>query len=278
MNIMGSSDGLTFVLKLPWTVSHSPGNPYEHLFRVSSHVSESNLGPRPLATGHLPDVERTPFIVFEHLRGVIRGSVHEMTVGQKSALRSAHERLSRLKPPEVIAHRTPHDYVASVFTRTARCREDHGPLSNTTRSCLDDFMGLQDAVDATSEHIVDWSGLFMHGDLHEGNIVFLGNEVRFLDLEDSAYGTPLLDLAYLRVQHLPPHSLDEMMQLLEGVDAGIVQTYEPLALIFAVSWTLERLTYLDSESVEPALMANSSQTAMRDYVKAKMKELKEHLF
>jgi aminoglycoside phosphotransferase (APT) family kinase protein len=274
VNIVGSCDGLDFVLKMPWTVTRSDKNPFEQLYRIADYVSQSGFGPRPLAIGQLNDEQKTPFIVFGYLEGAVYSSVDEMSFDQKRLLRKTHQEFTSLEPPGVPEFATPQAYVDSVFRAMTTCVGNYGPVSNWTQNSCEFFMGLHESVTAACDSVKQWSGGLMHGDLHEGNIVFSGEQVRFLDLEECALGSPFLDLAYLRVQQLPSHPVEVMTPLLADVEASTLRAYEPLALIFAISWTLEHLAYFDTGSVDSSLMQNYSQAAMREYADAKMKELK----
>ena len=273
VNIMGEVDSIRFVLKLPWVTGPSDMNRYLLLSEVSTHVSEHNLGPRALAQGNLRDAAHTPFIVLEHIDGMMIRSLGEVTAEQALALRSALDEFWTLTPSSARTHDSPHAYVERLLRALPSCPAESGELSGL----VDGFADMRNDLFRLCSDIEQWSGRLMHGDLHEGNIVFTRNGVRFLDLEECAYGEPMVDIAYLRVQNPSSHPAELMQETVGLVDMGAAHQYEPLALAFALSWTIEKLVALDSGLVEASLAERYPRKDMFDYTRVKLEELRTHL-
>jgi aminoglycoside phosphotransferase (APT) family kinase protein len=271
INIHARAGDLRFVLKLPLRSSLYSDNPYRSLYRIAAYVSQYGLGPGPLMTARLRDENRTPFIAFEFIDGMTPTAAYDFTHEQATLFSQGLKTLAGLKPPETRSCETARDYVEWQFSRTANL-----PPIGTAGSLLSKFVALQDDVLIAADRAEEWSGQFMHGDLHEGNIVFSEDGIVFLDFEECAHGEPLLDLAYLRVQRLPSNPADFIPRIV-GLREEAVKPYEPLALTFAISWTIQHLQYLESGLVDKSLAGNYTVSSMRSYAEAKIEELRGYL-
>jgi hypothetical protein len=99
INIRGHSENVDFVLKLPWSISLSGPTPYKRLYDISLYFNKLNMAALPLSMGRLSDVQETPFIIFEYVKGVIRDSVADTSSEEFRFLRNRLQFLSQQKPP-----------------------------------------------------------------------------------------------------------------------------------------------------------------------------------
>jgi Ser/Thr protein kinase RdoA (MazF antagonist) len=112
----------------------------------------------------------------------------------------------------------------------------------------------------------------MHGDLWEPNILFQDGAVLLLDFELCCIGDTLYDRAYLMeasdgppVKSLPDFLSDEILRHIEGL--------RPVALMSLVSWSLERLVYMDAGIVEPNLTSPHIRENVVRYSRMKLSRL-----
>jgi thiamine kinase-like enzyme len=113
----------------------------------------------------------------------------------------------------------------------------------------------------------------MHGDFHEANLVFTDDGARLVDFEYCAMGDSRLDLAYLRVQFEKSHPTNLVSSLAKNGDYNPISQFEPLALAFAIGWTLERLLLMDANKLESNAAKGLDPRQMRAYCRAKLDEL-----
>jgi aminoglycoside phosphotransferase (APT) family kinase protein len=271
INLRGSSQGYEFVLKLPWSISDYETNPYLHLFDLLAFLSKSGLATAPLAIGRFPDRKETPFMLLQYADGIARPSISQATHEELQSLNDTLRRLSQLRPPGLQRYKTPLAYLDEMHWRVVH----HEELSSTSADVMNlvstfrkEYTRFHPIIEALDE----WSETTMHGDLWEPNILFQDGGVLLLDFELCCIGDTLYDLAYLMeasdgppVGSLPNFLSGEILQRTEGL--------RPVALMSLVSWSLERLIFMDAGLVEPNLTSPQIRRNVIRYSKMKLSRL-----
>ncbi|MHA1768282.1 MAG: phosphotransferase family protein [Candidatus Thorarchaeota archaeon] len=277
INIRGRVGDSAILLKVPSLLPPFEENPYDRLFDVSTYLADAGLVPAALRVGRLEDNEMTPFIIYEFIDGERHPSLQDFSLGDLVALKTVRHTLSELSPPGVPTFRTALDYVESLFSRVSVVIDRHSPVESEVRDAVAEFLRLGDRLREHAEGIEDWSVKAMHGDLHEGNLIFSHGRAYLLDLEECAIGDPRIDLAYLRVQPTEYHNESLLLSLLDGATYDSIRPLEPLALGFAIGWTLERLVLLVSDRVERNATSGYTKDQMLSYVNTKLREFQKGL-
>jgi thiamine kinase-like enzyme len=157
--------------------------------------------------------------------------------------------------------------------------ENHVGLSNASQevgALVDKFAKMYPDVLSFSDSLGLWTPSLMHGDLWIPNILFHTGNIILLDFEDSAYGNPLYDLAFL---------LETPDSTSENIPPGIVRLEEmddvnnlrPVVLAYIINWSLERLLSMESGLIEQNLSTNESRSAIIGYTQGKISRLRSIL-
>ncbi|MFW9910180.1 MAG: aminoglycoside phosphotransferase family protein [Candidatus Thorarchaeota archaeon] len=271
INIQGTSEGRKIVLKLPWAITHFDSNPYSELGRLLAYLSRSKLATPPIAIGRLPDRNETPFMLLHYQDGRVHSSLLDASREELQTLKSTLQKLSRQKPPGLREYATPFDY----FTKFYDDIMYHNTLSQGSTEVLSLVSTFQEhhaRLSPEIETLEKWSRTLMHGDLWEPNILFQDGKVYLLDFEQSSYGDPIYDLAYLLEAQEKPLA-DKPPDVLYVDCSKRANSYRPVALIALISWSLDRLLYMDAGHVEPSLSTPTIKKNMLRYTRAKMSRL-----
>jgi aminoglycoside phosphotransferase (APT) family kinase protein len=274
INILGSSSGIEFVLKLPWAIKPLASF-YDFLHSVSKYYSNYGITSAPLASGMLDDDKETPFILFEYLPGDTYQNLNELDIDNLRHFKECLNVLYRQKPPDFLLHYSPFEYARAA---TVDIRED--PLlsecSDELNLLFQEFIKTHDSILRYSEE-VPWTGkqAVMHGDLWIPNVVFQSEKAFLLDLESCTSGNSHLDLAYLvESPKIPINLRTELPALLtRGFDFQTIDKLRPLALAHIVGWSFDRLLSMEAGFVEPNLNTPTSRIAVMEYTREKVVRL-----
>ena len=250
---------------------HFDSNPYLELNKLLTYLSKSKLATPPIAIGRLPDRNETPFMLLHYLDGKILSSLLDASRDELLALKSTLQELSYQKPPGLRKYATPFDYFTEYYDEIV----NHKFLSKGSKEVLSLVSEFRDCCTKLSpkiEMLEEWSRTLMHGDLWEPNILFQDGKVCLLDFELSSYGDPIYDLAYLLEAQERPLA-DKFPDVLYAECLQRVNSYRPVALIALISWSLDRLLYMDAGHVEPSLGTPTIKKNMLRYTHAKMSRL-----
>jgi hypothetical protein len=275
INIRGQSSDIDFVLKLPCSLSPHDSNLYNQLFDISMHFNKLGFAAQPLAKGKLSETNGIPFIIFEFIDGVTHDSLTDFSDHEISSLRNCLDRISQQKIPNLKRYKSPSDHVAFWYSLV----ENHVGLSNASQevgALVDKFAKMYPDVLSFSDSLGLWTPSLMHGDLWIPNILFHTGNIILLDFEDSAYGNPLYDLAFL---------LETPDSTSENIPPGIVRLEEmddvnnlrPVVLAYIINWSLERLLSMESGLIEQNLSTNESRSAIIGYTQGKISRLRSIL-
>ncbi|MFW9964131.1 MAG: aminoglycoside phosphotransferase family protein [Candidatus Sifarchaeia archaeon] len=272
INIRGQSNGIDFVLKLPWSTSIHDITFYKKLYDVSKFFHERGIASFPLAMGRLPDTKETPFLIFEYARGKIHDSLAEFATHEIESLKTCLKTLSHQKPPGLHRFKSASEHLNSTY----KLVDNHEGISIASRDVIeliDSFIEVYHQVLSHTDKLDRWSELVMHGDLWVPNIVLQSGKIILLDFEACAYGNQFYDLAYLLET---PANVSEHIPtgLVSAEDTDEVKKLRPLAVSHLIGWSLERLLSMESGLVEPNLNTKESRTAIIDYTHAKLFRLK----
>jgi aminoglycoside phosphotransferase (APT) family kinase protein len=273
ITLLTYSQGHTFVLKLPATKGPFRSHPYTREYKVMNFLSREGLCPRPVKIGRLNDEERTPFMVTEYVKGVVRPSLTEMTGEDLGNLRVALTHLSALRPPGVKSYRKPSDYLSSIAEVVEQSAQAATSLSRNLGRLLGSFQGVVERVGDLTDSSCVWSRRTMHGDLQESNVVIQPDRVVLIDLESCSIGEPLLDLAYLFSQDEGSMLSIRHEVLSAGDESRIIERLRPLAVISAVGWSLQFLERLEAGLIEDSALAPDAGARVSRYVEDKMQYL-----
>ena len=277
INLRGLLGALEIVIKLPSELGPFFPDYYERLFSVTKGLHSEGIAPKPMAYGLLDDVNETPFIIMEFVEGAQCHSLIDFSLSEIVKTVILRDKMTQLKPPDLPSY-SPQGYIQSVFMPLRSMDALFSLPERDVNLLLDRFMGAEDMLRNHSESITDWRNDFMHGDFHEGNIVFTNEDAILLDFEYSAMGDSKIDLAYLRIQPEIPYPNRIMASLTKNeVYTESFQKFEPLALSFAISWTLKNLRLLDAGCLEQNAMKGYNRSQLLNYAKAKLVQLDELL-
>jgi hypothetical protein len=221
----------------------------------------------------LDDVDDTPFIILEYVSGQQCESLVDFSLSQTVKTIALRDKMAGLQPPGIPSY-SPSDYVQSILN-TLQASESLFPFpEDDVHFLLQRFLERADSLLNLCETISDWSNTFMHGDFHEGNIVFTDEGACLLDFEYAAMGDPRVDLAYLRVQPERIHSERVMASLTRDETYNeVYKKFEPFALSFAIGWTLDKLRFLDAGSLEMNALSGHSRNQLLAYATVKLDQL-----
>jgi aminoglycoside phosphotransferase (APT) family kinase protein len=274
INIRGTSQELEFVLKVPWSIMHYDTNPYSKLFALLTYLSKFKLTEPPIAFGRLPDKNETPYMILPYVKGKIYSSIEDATREELLALKDTLHRLSLQKPPGLKKYTTPSEYMIEINDRISRNRF-LSSCSKAVESLIHSFQKQYTKLSSDVEALGTWSGILMHGDLWEPNILFQNGRITLLDFESCSYGDPLFDLAYLlEAADRPP--MTEPPFLLSSENRNLVKSYRPIALMALVNWSLERLLFMDAGQVEENINTSEIRDNIVRYTSAKLFRLGTH--
>ncbi|MHA2396759.1 MAG: aminoglycoside phosphotransferase family protein [Candidatus Thorarchaeota archaeon] len=239
------------------------------------HFNKLGFAAQPLAKGKLSETNGIPFIIFEFIDGVTHDSLTDFSDHEISSLRNCLDRISQQKIPNLKRYKSPSDHVAFWYSLV----ENHLGLSNASQevgALVDKFAKMYPDVLSFSDSLGLWTPSLMHGDLWIPNILFHTGNIILLDFEDSAYGNPLYDLAFL---------LETPDSTSENIPPGIVRLEEmddvnnlrPVVLAYIINWSLERLLSMESGLIEQNLSTNESRSAIIGYTQGKISRLRSIL-
>ncbi len=271
INIHGVSHECEFVVKLPWSTRHFAINPYGRLFDILTYLHGSNITTSALAVGRLHDKNETPFMLIEYSGGKPRTSVSHFSAAELLSLKDTLNRLSLQRPAGLPKYRTPVDYLTELHDRIAY----HEVLSvsgTEVRNLASAFLRRHEWLSPQIEVLGEWSGTIMHGDLWEPNILLHAGRAVLLDMESCSYGDPIFDLAYLlEASDNPP--LKEPPPLLYADTIERVNPLRTVALTSVISWSLDRLLFMDAGLVEPSLASAQTRADIIRFVHTKLSRL-----
>lgn len=271
INIRGTYEGSNFILKLPWSIKHFDSNPYSELNELLIYLSRAKLASPPIAIGRLHDRNETPFMLLHYLDGSFHPSIADASREELLALRNTLYELSHQKPPGRRKYATPFDYFAKFYDDIA----NHSALSRGSKEVMalvSSFQEHHKILSPKIERLEEWSRALMHGDLWEPNILFRDGKVCLLDFEFCSYGDPIYDLAYL-LEAKENSLTDRLPDILYADYLKDVNSYRPIALIALISWSLDRLLFMDAGHVEPNLNTPLIKKNMLRYTHAKISRL-----
>ncbi len=271
INIRGISEGTQFVLKLPWSKVHFDSNPYSELSRLLTYLSRSQLASPPIAVGRLPDRNETPYMLLHYLDGAAYSSITDASREELVALKNSLHDLSCQKPPSLRKYNTPYDY----FTKFSDDITNHNALSKGSTEVLSLVRVFQEhhaELSPKIEALEKWSRTLMHGDLWEPNILFQNGKVCLLDFEFCTYGDPIYDIAYLLEAKENPLA-DKPPKILYAENLNCVNSYRQIALTALISWSLDRLLFMDAGLVESNLNTPLIKKNMLRYTHTKISRL-----
>lgn len=271
INIRGVSHECEFVIKLPWSIRQFADNPYSRLHNLLTFLHKSAITTSPLAVGRLNDKNETPFMLLKYSRGKARSSISDFSADELLSLKDTLHRLSLQRPPGLRQYKTPLDYLMELHDRIAY----HETLSVSrpkVPNLLSAFSKQYARLCPRVETLDEWSGTTMHGDLWEPNILLQERRAILLDMESCSYGDPIFDLAYLleASDNLP---LKEPPLLLYGDTIERVNPLRDVALMSVISWSLDRLLFMDAGFAEPCFNSTAIRADIIGYVRTKLSRL-----
>ena len=271
INVLGQSDGIDFVLKLPASVPPFETFLYKRLFATSLFLSKTGSTTKPLVVGKLSDDADTPFIIFEYVDGVTHQDLADFSRHELESLRRSLQILSQQKPPGLTRYTSAHKYLTSIHEFV----ESHVPRSSCSQE-VDDllvmFGMIYSRVLTYTGSLKPWPFELMHGDLWAPNIVFRKGTAVLLDLESCAYGSRSFDLAYLlEADAEASQDLPEGLVLPEEMKE--VNKLRPPAVAYLILWSIERLLAMDAGFIEPNLTTQSIRSALINYARSKISRL-----
>ena len=275
INVLGQSDGIDFVLKVPALVPPYETSHYNRLFATSLFLGKTGVTAKPLAVGKLSDDADTPFIIFEYVDGVIHEDLADFTLSELESLRRSLLIFSQQRPPGLIRHTSAHEYLTSIHEIT----ENHTHRSRCSRE-VDDLLAsfgeIYPSVLTYTDSLRTWPSELMHGDLWAPNIVFRKGTAILLDLESCAYGSRFFDLAYLiEADAGASQDLPEGLVLPEETEE--VNRLRPPLIAYLILWSLERLLSMEAGLLEPSLTTKRIRSALIDYILSKITRLRSIL-
>jgi thiamine kinase-like enzyme len=271
INIRGISQGYEFVLKLPWSTKHYDTNPYSKLYNLLTYISRSKLTAPPIAIGRLPDKNETPYMLLQFFEGTTYSSITDASTAELQVLKDTLHKLSLQRPPGLSRYKTPFDYLQEVHSVIAY-HEFLATSSTEIIQLLGVFQEQYSKISPIIEALEIWSGTTMHGDLWEPNILFHDGRVLLLDFESCSYGDSLYDIAYLlEASNSPPR--EEPSLLLHAKDRKNVKSYRLIALMALISWSLNRLLFMDANLVEQNLSSPEINESILKYTRTKISRL-----
>jgi aminoglycoside phosphotransferase (APT) family kinase protein len=271
INVLGQSDGIDFVLKIPASIPPYKTSHYNRLFATSSFLGKTGVTTKPLAVGKISDDVDTPFIIFEYIDGVIHENLADFSQNEKESLRKSLQILSQQKPPGLTRYTSAHEYLTSVHglveshIHRSRCSQEVNELLSTFRKVYSRVLAYTDLLEP-------WSLGLMHGDLWAPNIVFRKGTVVLLDLESCAYGSCFFDLAYL-LEADAKASQNLAKGLVSREEIEDVNGLRPPVIAYLILWSLERLLTMEAGLLDPSLTAQRIRTALIDYTRSKISRL-----
>ena len=271
INVLGQSDGIDFVLKLPASVPPYETFHYNRLFTTSSFLDKTGVTAKPLAVGKLSDDADTPFIIFEYVDGVIHEDLADFSLSELESLQRSLLIFSQQKPTGLTRYSSVHKYLTSIHEFV----ESRVPRSSCSRE-VDDLLAtyrkICSLVLTYTDSLGPWPLGLMHGDLWAPNIVFRKETAILLDLESCAYGSRFFDLAYLlEADAEASQDLPEGLVLLEEMEE--VDRLRPPAIAYLILWSIERLLSIDAGFIEPSLTTQRIRSALVDYTHSKISRL-----
>jgi aminoglycoside phosphotransferase (APT) family kinase protein len=271
INILGQSDGLDFVLKLPASVPPYETSLYKRLYTISLFLSKTGATTKPLIVGNLLDDADTPFIIFEYIDGATHQDLTTFSHYEMESLRRSLQVFSQQKPTGLTRYTSAHEYLTSIHEFVG----SHVPRSSCSRE-VDDllamFRKISSRVLTYADSLGPWFLGLMHGDLWAPNIVFRKGTAVLLDLESCAYGSRFFDLAYLlEADAKASQDLPEGLVLPEEIEE--VNRLRPPAVAYLILWSIERLLSMDAGLIEPILATQRIRSALTDYTRSKISRL-----
>jgi len=255
------------VLKVPASAGDSASR-YRRLFGWYHQLAEHRLFPTPLEFGVVSHVETFPYMILEYVPGRLYSSPCTISSADMSRLLGSLSSFWRVEVSDVPRYNTPVDYLGQL-TRTLddfALGQLGSEIAQQTRDCLESLRDLCPSIEWCSDSTI-------HGDLSETNIVFAEDRVVFLDPENLAIADPVLDVAYLSIQAEHYECPDIIPRLLPKAARRGVEGHISLALMTVITWSLERLTLIDSGRVASRLSTDDIRGRIIRYVLRKLNYL-----
>ncbi|MEM2141803.1 MAG: phosphotransferase [Candidatus Thorarchaeota archaeon] len=277
INLLLVVDGRRMVLKMPCLRMHYSTNPFELQYRSYRTLSDEGIAPRPVSFGRLDDEYKTPFILLDFAEGMILDDLRLFGTVRLNQLSSLLNHLNSTHVPGLPAFRSPAMYLEALLSRLEPEVIISDGVSPDTTDLLHGLSELVGPLRSYLESMNEWDMMTIHGDLQESNIVFTTSGPMMLDLESLMVADPSLDLAYLFVQRdgdmirrYPPELVHDEST------ASRVNSLIPLALVSAVAWTIERLSWLDRGLLDDCIAKVMNRDRMVNYVRSKLLILQSH--
>ncbi|NHJ13181.1 MAG: aminoglycoside phosphotransferase family protein [Candidatus Thorarchaeota archaeon] len=269
LNLLARTEDKELVIKFPGSISRFQENPFLQEFSLMKYFSELDLSPKPLATGFLALPYHLPFLAYAFEMGQIRSRIMDLSLKDWNVIVETLERVHHSTPPKVEEFNTAIEFLASLTSPLNAFSADSGdPRLRETRSRFDDSsLALCEIIDSTN-----WTKSTIHGDLRLSNIVFQDDHVILLDWACCGRASYLFDYAYFYTEPAEetPFPFDSPINAEPEKTRKIM---EALALVSALSWTIEQLYRTELGIVEPSLLQYELPENVALYAISKLRKL-----
>lgn len=269
LDLIARSGDAKLVFKFPSIKKDFSDNPYLHEFTTMVYFSKRELCPKPLATGFVDLSSNIPFLAYFFESGYVHSSTKQISLPQWNSLLNSLETIHGSLPPDTKEIDTPTEFLSSLTASVLDL--DLNSCSPMLRELHSRFSS---AVMYLHDYIVNWTwtNSTIHGDLRLSNILFQDNQALLLDWAHCSRASHLFDFAYFCIEPMKEQRFQtETPFKLEKHETR--NRMEALALVSVLSWTIERLYYVELDMVDPFLLDSDLPVSLITYAKSKQRKL-----